>query len=94
MSWEYLSILGISQLLLPNFDETLKVPFWEHLEQIPTIKLTFVQATFVPTTFIQNKYLNLKGLILALDLLNSALKCLRILCVLYICDLKQNTVVY
>ena len=26
----------------PNFDETLKVASWEHLEQIPTIKLTFV----------------------------------------------------
>ena len=36
----------------PDFDETLKVAFWEHLEQIPTIKLTFVQATFVLVTFV------------------------------------------
>ena len=31
----------------PDFDETLKVASWEHLEQIPTIKLTFVLATIV-----------------------------------------------
>ena len=31
----------------PDFDETLKAASWEHLEQIPTIKLTFVQATSV-----------------------------------------------
>ena len=37
---------------LPDFDETLRVASWEHLEQIPTIKLTFVQATFVPATFV------------------------------------------
>ena len=43
---QYLSYYG------PNFDETLKVASWEHLEQIPTIKLTFVQATFVLATFI------------------------------------------
>ena len=36
----------------PDFDETLKVASWEHLEQIPTIKLTFVQATFVLATFV------------------------------------------
>ena len=30
----------------PNFDKTLKVASWEHLEQIPTIKLTIVQALF------------------------------------------------
>ena len=37
---------------LPDFDETLKVASWEHLEQIPTIKLTFLQATFVLVTFV------------------------------------------
>ena len=31
----------------PDFDETLKVGSCEHLEQIPTIRVTFVQATFV-----------------------------------------------
>ena len=34
----------------PNFYETLKVTSWEHIKQIPTLKLTFVQATFVLTT--------------------------------------------
>ena len=34
----------------PDFDETLKVDSWEHIEQIPTIKLTYVKATFVLVT--------------------------------------------
>ena len=36
----------------PDFNETLKVDSWEHPEQIPTIKLTFVQTTFVLGTFV------------------------------------------
>ena len=35
----------------PDFDETLKVGSWEHLEQIPTIMVTFVQATFDQAIF-------------------------------------------
>ena len=35
-----------------DFDETLKLASWEQLEQIPTIKLIFVQATFVLATFV------------------------------------------
>ena len=35
----------------PDFDETLKVGFWEHIEQIPNVMVTFVQATFVLLTF-------------------------------------------
>ena len=35
-----------------DFDETLKVGSWEHLEQIPTVTVTFVQATFVLVTFV------------------------------------------
>ena len=35
-----------------DFDETLKVGSWEHLEQIPTVTVTFVQATFVLGTFV------------------------------------------
>jgi len=31
----------------PDFDETLKVDSWEHLEQIPTVMGTFVQVTFI-----------------------------------------------
>ena len=34
-------------ITLPDLDETLKVDSWEHLEQIPTITMIFVQATFV-----------------------------------------------
>ena len=40
---------------LPNFDETLKVGSWEDLKQIPTVRLTFVQAIFVLATFVQVK---------------------------------------
>ena len=36
----------------PNFNETLKVGSWEHLEQTPTVTVTFVQATFVLATFV------------------------------------------
>ena len=36
----------------PDFDETLKVSSWEDLKQIPTVRLTFVQATFVLATFV------------------------------------------
>ena len=35
-----------------DFDETLQVGSWEHLEQIPTVTVTFVQATFVLVTFV------------------------------------------
>ena len=35
----------------PDFDETLQVGSWEHLEQILTVTVTFVQATFVLLTF-------------------------------------------
>ena len=34
-----------------DFDDTLKVASWEHLEQILTAMATFVQATFVQVTF-------------------------------------------
>ena len=36
----------------PNFDETLSVGSWEHLEPIPTVTVTFVQATFVLAIFV------------------------------------------
>ena len=42
----------------PNFDETLKVASWEHLEQIPTIKLTFVYGIFVLGTSVYIRNLN------------------------------------
>ena len=36
----------------PDFDETLMVGSWEHLEQTLTVTVTFVQATFAQTTFV------------------------------------------
>ena len=37
---------------LPNFDPTLNVGFWNHLQQMPTVTVTFVQATFIKATFV------------------------------------------
>ena len=37
--------------VLFDFDETLHVGSCEHLEQIPTVMVTFVKATFVLVTF-------------------------------------------
>ena len=47
----------------PDFDETLQVGSCEHLEQIPTVTVTFVlaifvQATFVLVTFVHQEYLS------------------------------------
>ena len=36
----------------PDFEKTLKVASWEHLEQISTVTGTFVQATFVLAIFV------------------------------------------
>ena len=36
----------------PDFDQTLNIGSWEHLEQIPTVTMTFVHATFVLPTFV------------------------------------------
>ena len=36
----------------PDFDETLKVGSWEHLEQFATVTVTFVQSTFVLAAFV------------------------------------------
>ena len=35
-----------------GFDKTLKVGFWDYLEQISTIAVIFVHATFCPATFV------------------------------------------
>ena len=35
-----------------DFDQTLKVDSWDHLELIPTVMSTFVQAIFVLVTFV------------------------------------------
>ena len=39
----------------PDFDQTLKVGSWEHLKQIPTVTVTFVQSTFVLAPFVHIK---------------------------------------
>ena len=39
----------------PDFDETLKIGSWEHLEQIPTVMVTFVDATFVQATSVHSR---------------------------------------
>ena len=36
----------------PNFDETLNIGSWKHLQQIPTVMVAFAQATFVQVTFV------------------------------------------
>ena len=36
----------------PHFDQTLKIGYWDHLEQILSVAVTFVQATFVLVTFV------------------------------------------
>ena len=46
LNQQYLSCYG------PDFDGTLQVGSWEHLEQIPTVTVTFVQAIFVQATFV------------------------------------------
>ena len=45
-------MLAISQLLLTDFDKTLNIGSLEHLEQIPTVTVTFVQTTFVLMTVV------------------------------------------
>ena len=36
----------------PHFDQTLKIGYWDHLEQILSVAVTFVQAIFVLVTFV------------------------------------------
>ena len=36
----------------PDFNQTLKVGFWDHPQQSPTVMVIFVQATFVLETFV------------------------------------------
>ena len=52
LSWRHLSISGISQLLLTRFWWNFKGSFLGQLEQISTIKLTFVEARFDLVSFV------------------------------------------
>ena len=45
-SFVLVTFVHIRNISGPEFDESLKIGSWEHLEQIPTVTLTFAQATF------------------------------------------------
>ena len=49
----------------PDFDETLQVGSWEHLEQIPSVTVTFVQAIFVLVTFVHIRNISAVTVLLA-----------------------------
>ena len=36
----------------PDFDQTVKVDCWDHLEQISTVMVTFVRTTFALATIV------------------------------------------
>ena len=46
----------------PDFDETLKVASWEHLEQIPTLTVIFVQAIFVQATLFLVTFVHIRNI--------------------------------
>ena len=46
----------------PDFDETLQVGSWEHLEQIPTVTVTFVRAIFVQATFVLVTFVHIRNI--------------------------------
>ena len=45
-----------------DFDQTLKVGSWEHLEQIPTVTVTFVQAIFFQATFVLVTFVHIRNI--------------------------------
>ena len=51
-------------MLLTLFDQTLKVDFWDNIEQIPTVTVTSIQATFVLVTFV-----HIRNILVATDLI-------------------------
>ena len=48
----FLLQLGKSTLGILVWDQTLNKEFWEQIQQITTVPMTFVQATFVLGTFV------------------------------------------
>ena len=48
----FVHIRIISAVTDPILMKLLKVGSWEHLKQIPTVRVTFVHATFVLSTFV------------------------------------------
>ena len=56
------TFVHIRNLSGPDFDETLKIGSWEHLEQIPTVTVTFVQAIFVQATFVLVTFVHIRNI--------------------------------
>ena len=46
----------------PDFDETLQVGSWEHLEKLPTVTVTFVQAILVQATFVLVTFVHIRNI--------------------------------
>ena len=40
----------------------LKISSWEHLEQMPTVMVTFVQAIFVQATFVLVTFVHIRNI--------------------------------
>ena len=53
---EYLSCYSL------NFDQASKLGSWDHLEQIPTVTVTFVQATFVQAIFVPTTFVHIRNI--------------------------------
>ena len=53
----------------PDFDETLQVGSWEHLEQIPTVTVTYVLAIFVQATFVLETFVHIRNISAVTDLI-------------------------
>ena len=47
---------------LHDFDQTLNLRSLEHLEQIPTVTVTFVRATFVRATFVLATFVHIRNI--------------------------------
>ena len=47
---------------IDDFDETLMVGSWEHLEQIPIVTVIFVQAIFVQATFVLVTFVHISNI--------------------------------
>ena len=53
------NILAVTDSIL---DETLQIGSWEHLERIPTVTVTFVQALFVQATFVLVTFVHIRNI--------------------------------
>ena len=53
----------------PDFDKTLQVGSCEHLEQIPTVTVTFVQALFSRATFVLVTFVHIRNISAVTDMI-------------------------